>query len=180
MNSAFDQADPFRPSPQPIRVNFPSGKCRIGLSLNIAVAYEDEATREWANQTTEQITVLVGASCARIAWWSAGQLNNPSVRSEAVRSAGLADILIVSIRAAARVSAGLHAWIVWGLASRSRPEGLLVAQLGTGALPGVPSVHVRSYSEALARANGLDFLPCERELAAAVPRPLWRPGERAA
>jgi hypothetical protein len=137
--------------------------------LNIAVVCQDAATREWARQVVAHATRLVGDQCVQTEWWSTDQLEEPLLLLRAAQAAGLADMVVAALRCDGSLPAAVCDWLESGLARRARRNGALVALLGSGEEPSVAVLHAQFYLASLARDSGLDFLPCQQRLPAALP-----------
>ncbi len=136
--------------------------------LNIAVVYQDTATREWAIQAVAHATRLVGERCVHSAWWSTDQLQEPFFQLRAAQAAGLADVVVVALRCGGSFPAAFCEWLASGLARRTKSEGALVALLGSAEEPSASASHARFCFADLADASGLHFLSSRRTLPATL------------
>ncbi len=109
-------------------------------TLNIAGVHQDAVTREWATQVADYAIQLLGKRSVRSNWWKIRELCDPGVLRDAVQAATMADVLIVSVRAADELSPDLYEWIEAWLPLRLQLAGTLVALIGAPEQPGVFAV----------------------------------------
>ena len=143
-----------------------TGKPELNYTLEVAVAYQERRTREWAERVCVQMGYLVGEECVRSSWWPLPHLSDPHVFADAVQAASAADIIVVSAPATKELSEDLWTWITAWLPRRRQSTGALVALLGVSEPPLRGTSRTREYLQAVAHKGGLDFLPHEQELPA--------------
>lgn len=132
--------------------------------LNIVGVHQDDVTGEWATQVAHNATQLVRDCSVRSTWWKIGGLSDPGVLRDAAQAASTADVLIVSIRAAAELPFALYQWVKAWLPRRLPLAGTLVALIGAPEPPGADSSRIGRYLQAVARRGQLEFLAREQRL----------------
>ena len=131
--------------------------------LNIVGVHQDNVTGEWATQVAHNATQLVRDCSVRSTWWKIGGLSDPGVLRDAAQAATTADVLIVSIRAAAELPLALYRWVKAWLPRRLPLAGTLVALIGAPE-PSGDSYRIGRYLQAVARRGLLEFLAREQRL----------------
>jgi hypothetical protein len=132
--------------------------------LNIVGVHEDAVTGQWATQVAQDAIQLVRECSVRSTWWKIGGLSDPGVLRDAAQAATTADVLMVSLRAAAELPFALYQWVKAWLPRRLPLAGTLVALIGAPEAPGADSFRIGRYLQAVARRGQLEFLALEQRL----------------
>ena len=132
--------------------------------LNIVGVHQDAVTGQWATQVANDASQLVQECSVRSTWWKIGGLSDPGVFRAAAQAATTADVLMVSIRAAAELPFALYQWVKAWLPRRLPLAGTLVALIGAPEAPGADSFRIGRYLQAVARRGQLEFLALEQRL----------------
>jgi hypothetical protein len=132
-------------------------------ALNIAGVHQDAVTREWARQVADQVIQLLGERSVRTTWCKIRGLSDPEVFRDAVQAATTADILIVSVRAAADLPLDFYEWVETWLPLRLQLAGTLVALIGAPEQPGADSFRIGHYLQDVAQRGQLEFLLQEQK-----------------
>ena len=135
------------------------------------VVYEDAVAQQRAMALWERVARLVGAEAFRADSWGIDELNDPSVAQAATAATIRADTIVVSIRAAAKLSAHLCRWIDAWLPQRQPFDGTLIAVVGVAGQPIATSDHAQEYLRDVARQARMDFLLQEYRTAPPIPEP---------
>jgi hypothetical protein len=136
-------------------------------ALNVVLVYQDQPTREWAEEVCGRVARLVGDQSIRPSWWNVHELNQPATLADAVSKTMRSDVIVVAIRAGEDLPFAFYLWADMWLPHARRESGALVALIG---LPDRSHAHTdraREYLLDLSRRGGLDFLVQERKLPAA-------------
>ncbi|MGO8699129.1 MAG: hypothetical protein ACLQVY_15570 [Limisphaerales bacterium] len=128
-------------------------------ALNIVGAYQDPLTQSWGMPMCRLATQLAGEEPVRDIWYDAHSLDDIQVLMEAVGAALVADVIVVSVRAADELPLGLYVWIDAWLPRRSLRESALTALIGADEPQDPQSFRTREYLQAVAREARLDFIP---------------------
>jgi hypothetical protein len=132
--------------------------------LNIVGVHGDAVTGQWAKQVAYNGIQLVRECSVRSTWWEMGGLSDPGVLRAAAQAATTADVLMVSLRAAAELPFALYQWVKAWLPRRLPLAGTLVALIGAPEAPGADSLRMGRYLQAVARRGHLEFLALEQRL----------------
>jgi hypothetical protein len=132
--------------------------------LNIVGVHGDAVTGQWATQVAYNAIQLVRGFSVRSTWWEMGGLSDPGVLRAAAQAATTADVLLVSLRAAAELPFALYQWVKAWLPRRLPLAGTLVALIGAPEAPGADSLRIGRYLQAVARRGRLEFLALEQRL----------------
>jgi hypothetical protein len=135
-------------------------RCR----LNIVGVHQDAVTGEWAKQVANNAIQLVREFSVHSTWWKIGGLSDPGVLRDAAQAATTADVLIVSIRAAAALPFALYQWVKAWLPRRLPLTGTLAVLIGAPEPLGADSFRIGRYLQAVARRGQLAFLVREQRL----------------
>lgn len=133
-------------------------------ALNVAVAYADALTRDWAMKVSGQVTKMAGVETVHNTFWDIDRLSDPEVFYDAVGAAARADVIVIAAYAADELPLDLYVWIDAWLPRRSHEGGALVALIGVPENSAIPSSSTLKYLHAVAQKGHLDFLPQERSL----------------
>jgi hypothetical protein len=125
--------------------------------MNVALVYEDGATRQWAMNMCGRLTQLAGSNAVQTRSWRLDELTEPQAFTEAVDTANVADVILVSVYAASQLPGGLHSWIDAWLPRRRPGAGTLVALISTLDHPQFRSSLLHDYLRTVARNGHLDF-----------------------
>ena len=137
-----------------------------GYALNIAGVYQDRVTQQWALHLCRPATRLAGEERIHDVWYEVHRLSEPGILLDAVRAALRADVIVVSVHAAAELPLDLYVWIDAWLPRRLSRVGALAALIGVARQPDPHAIHTHEYLQGVARKAELDFLPQERRLPA--------------
>jgi hypothetical protein len=140
-----------------------------GYTLNIVGVYQDMLTRYWAMQTCRWATQFARAGRVQNKWFSVDSLNDPGIFVDAVRSALVADVIVVSIHAADELPPDLCVWFEAWLPRRPTRVSALSALIGVAEPLDSQSVRTLEYLQTVARKGQLDFIPQERKRPVAAP-----------
>jgi hypothetical protein len=132
--------------------------------LNIVGVHEDAVTGEWARQVAHNAIQLLRECSVRSIWWKMGGLSDPGVLRDAAQAATTADVLIVSLRAAAELPFALYQWVKAWLPRRLPLAGTLAVLIGAPEPLGADSFRIGRYLQAVARRGRLEFLVREQRL----------------
>jgi hypothetical protein len=153
-------------------------------TLNIAGVYQDGVTQDWATQSCQLATQLARVGRVEERWFNLSSLCDPEILVDAVRSALMADVIVVSVYAADELPAGLCVWLEEWLPHRAARGGALTALVGVAELMDSHSARTFEYLQAVARKGQLDFIPQERKCSVTSPPysigPITEPGSAAA
>jgi len=145
-------------------------------ALNVVLVYQDQPTREWAEEVCARVARLVGEQSIRPSWWSVHELHQPAALADAVAKTIQSDVIVVAIRAAEDLPLAFYLWADMWLPHARRESGALVALIGLPDRSHAQTDRARNYLLDLSRRGGLDFLVQERKLPAGpasfVPEPL--------
>ncbi len=133
-------------------------------ALNVAMVYQDAATREWAGQVCAHATRLAGKDAVHSAAWDIRRLSEAAVCLEAVQTATRADVIVVSLYENQVLPAGFYDWIDGWLAGRRLPMGALIALINVCEAAGTWPHPIHNCLRAVALQGQLDFLLRERRL----------------
>jgi hypothetical protein len=137
--------------------------------LNLAGVYEDSVTRQWAMQMCRRATRLAGEAHMRATWYEVSSLSDPATLLKAVRSALVADVIVVAVYAAEELPLDLYVWFEVWLPRRLPRVGALTALIGVAEPLDSRAVSTLQYLQAVARKAQLDFVPRKRKRPAASP-----------
>jgi hypothetical protein len=135
-----------------------------GMTLRVAMIYQDALTRDWASELWERVDQLMADGAIHCEAWNVSELAQDSQFACAVNAAARAEVVVIAVRDNGELPLFLHVWIDAWMPRRMVHEGALVAIIG---VPGRPDSRVgraHHYLEAVARRAGLDYLPQERML----------------
>jgi hypothetical protein len=135
-----------------------------GFVLKIAAIHQEPLPQEWATQVSQRAIRLLGPSGVSVARWTVGALRDPGVLRDAAEAAIEADMLVVSVCAAAELPLDLNRWIDSWLPYRRRQDGALVAVIGVPQAPSAYPRRIRGYLHDVAGLAHLSFLSQERRL----------------
>ena len=130
-----------------------------GHALNISGVYQDVVTREWATQSYLRATQIGGAESVQKKWYDVNALSDPGVLMEAVDSALLADVIMVSVYAAEELPLNLYVWITAWLPRRPTRAGAMTAWVGVAEAQDSQTIRTIEYLQAVARRAKLEFVP---------------------
>lgn len=147
-------------------------------SLKIVSVFEDVPMSKLAASVVAQVTQFIGENAVRCRSWEARAMTNMGVVLEAARAAAVADILVVSARAAHELSFRINLWIEKWLPQRQRLPGALVALIGPSQTPASSSSNVRHYLRTVAQSAGLDFFTKENGLSPLADPPKTRSADQ--
>lgn len=133
-------------------------------ALNVVIVYEDSLTRELATDLWGRVTDLIGEDSIRLQFWRIADLIETALFPRAVEHAVEADVIIVSVRAAAELPLNLYVWVDAWLPRRRLSSGALAALIGIPDNLENPSDRICEYLESVAKRAAMDFLPRERRL----------------
>jgi hypothetical protein len=158
------------PSQEAVRV-----RSELEYALRIAGVYQDSLTCDWVLQICRQAADLAGEKHVQSAWHSTHSLGDPGILADAIRAAVAADLIVVSVHAAAQLPMGLCVWVEGWLPRRNLRDGALVALVGAAEPPSPQALRALDYLQGVARKGRLDFIPQERRLPVASPA-FMKPG----
>ncbi len=141
----------------------------VADALKVVVVYQDSLTRAWALDLWDRVNSALKNESVFLQSWRMADLTHARVLPEAIAAAATADILLVSVRAAAELPPALSVWVEGWIPRRGQLAGTLVALLGTSDEPPVEPPPVEHYLQAVAQRAKLDFMPRQRVLPAGVP-----------
>jgi hypothetical protein len=127
--------------------------------LSIVGVYQDPLTQSWGVPMCRLATQLAGANRIRNTWYDVHSLSDTEILLDAVHSALVADVIVVSVYAADELPIDLYVWIDAWLPRRPPHEGALTALIGADEPQEPQSVRTRKYLQAVARKGQLDFIP---------------------
>jgi len=140
--------------------------------VNVALVFQDEATRQWAGQVRGRLAELVGEQAIRHTEWNVGDLGQASVFSQSSAALGKADVIVVSLYEAERLPPPFYLWVnLWLQARRGHP-GALVALVARNGESSSGRMEIRNYLCSAATQGRLDWLECNRPGALASRSPL--------
>jgi hypothetical protein len=136
---------------------------RTRRQLNLALAYEDLITREWAQPVLDLVIEVAGEDAVRCTDWKIGDLREPRVYTGGAAAVARADVIVIAVHEAERFPAEFYVWTNLWLLMRSHAPGALVALVGGSGEAGPAHYETRSYFHALATQGGLDlfFKQCD-------------------
>ena len=149
-----------------------------GDALNIAGVYEDIVTREWAVQSYVRTAQPAEEARVQKEWYDVHALSDPAVLREAVRSALLADVIVVSVYAADELPLNLYVWVAAWLPRRASRVGAMAALVGVAEPQDAHTVRTIEYLQAVARRAQLEFVPQARRRTSVSPaaiKPVAKP-----
>ena len=129
-----------------------------GYVLQVAVVYQDTATRQWAEQVCGRMAQVAGLEAIHRTEWKVGDLNASRVFSEGAAALAQADLIVVALYAAERLPAAFYLWVNVWLQQRAGHPGALVALLVPPEASVVEARETRRYLSAVAGQGHLDFL----------------------
>jgi hypothetical protein len=132
--------------------------------INFTVVYEDDAMREWARGTCEQMFAGAGGEEVQSTWWRLDGLSDPAVLAGAVSKAMRADVIVVAIRVTEGFPLPFYVWVGSWLPHRMQREGKLVALTSAAKPRGSHSNRVVEYLRTVAQRAGMHFSLQERTL----------------
>lgn len=134
-----------------------SGGARTRGKLNLALAYEDLTTREWARPVRDLVIEAAGEDAVRCTDWKVGDLREPRVYTDGAAAMARADVIVVAVHEAERFPAEFYVWTNLWLLMRSHVPGALVALVGGSGEASPAHYETRSYFHALASQGQLDL-----------------------
>jgi hypothetical protein len=132
--------------------------------LRLCVLYQDDQTRQWAQEVHTLARKLVGKNSLSPTWWNIQVLNEPAVLAGAVSTAMHSDIVVIAMHGEAALPLAFYYWADAWLPHRYQQPGALLALLGLPEQPRGKPERIREYLRTLAHRGGLDFMSDERRL----------------
>ncbi len=127
-------------------------------ALKVVAVYEDFVAQQRAMALWDRVSRLVGAEAVCIESWSVDELSDPGALQAAVSATIHADIIVVSIHAAATLSPDLCAWIDAWLPQRRRYGGSLIAVVGLAGHAAAASDCAQQYLRTVTVKARMDFV----------------------
>jgi hypothetical protein len=124
-------------------------------TFKVAVAYEDDLTRQWADEVCRGILQLLSGESVFKSTWRIGELTRPETLPEAVRAAVRADMIVVSLFARAELPVDLCVWFDAWLPRRPSSPGMLVSLVGVAETPDEGTSALQDYLWTIAQKAGL-------------------------
>jgi hypothetical protein len=129
-----------------------------GYALNVALVYHDAPARQWAGQARDLMAAVVGPEAVHCTEWKISDLIEPKVYWEGLAALAHADVIVVSVREAERLSAVFYLWVNLWLQERCGLPGALVALIAPPeAARSQASNETRRYLSAVASQGHLEF-----------------------
>lgn len=156
LEQAFPSADEIDPAPN-----------EADYCLNIMGVYQDTVSRSRAMQMCHRATQLAGEERVKQIWYNDDSLGDEAILRDAVRSALMADVIVVSLYSADELSLGFCSWVNEWVPRRASRVGALVALVGLAEHR--DSLRTLKYLQSVADNAQLDFMHQERDWPDTVP-----------
>jgi hypothetical protein len=130
----------------------------FGYSLNVALVFQDDLTRQWAGQTRHLLADLAGEGAVHSSEWNLGELRRPGVFNQGAAALARADAIVLAIYEGRRLPAEFYLWVNLWLQQRNGLPGALIALVGTTGDSGTGAMETRSYLHAVASQAHLELL----------------------
>jgi hypothetical protein len=127
-------------------------------SLTVTFVYENDRTRQWAEEVCGSVAKFAGNEVLRMSFWNIADLAQESVLLQAVRAAVRADLIVVCVGATATLPIDLCVWCDVWLPRRLQGIGALVLLTDPAEESQGGRSIVHEYCRAVARKGGLDFI----------------------
>jgi len=128
-------------------------------ALKVTALYQDNRTWQWAADMCNRVTQFAGARGIHARSWRVAELAQPAIFPGAVQAATLADVIVVSVYAAAQLPHSFYTWINAWVPRRRLRTGTLVALIGVPDSPNLHTPFIQEYLAGVADRGELDFLP---------------------
>lgn len=137
-------------------------KADAAYEVNVALVYQDDATRQWAGQVPDRVAELAGAEAMHCTEWKINDLKEPSVFSRGAAALARADVIVISVYAAERLPSVFYLWVNLWLQMRAGLSGALAALVVPTGESESGAMETRRYLCAVASQGGLEWLECKR------------------
>jgi hypothetical protein len=142
-------------------VSHPDG---AAADLRVVILYQDLSTQARAVGTWDRVAASVGMDGISSLAWGTSDLKRPGVFPAAIRAAGEADVVLVSLWSDEMILPELTAWAEAWLPLRGKQSGALAALLSSSPGPGTKPSAVEEYLCGVARRASMDFIMGEHFL----------------
>jgi hypothetical protein len=150
-------------TPAPEQTTVPDeGEC----VLNVLIAYQDLAAKEWAMDTWGRVMQLVGNEKIHADTWMIRDLMRPGIFTESIRAAAHADVVVMAVSGMEEIAFDLQVWFDAWLPYRASSACALVALIGHPAPTSPYAANAMDYFREVAQKGGLVFFPRSCELPA--------------